>query len=66
MNPKITERDEGGRPKAAREGNGADQPGQEQGVAAAGPPAELDGQLGPDELPAPEEVVMNKEAKLHH
>jgi hypothetical protein len=27
---------------------------------------ELDGQLGPDELPDPEEVVMNLEAKRHH
>jgi hypothetical protein len=26
---------------------------------------ELDGQLGPDELPDPSEVVMNREAKLH-
>jgi len=28
--------------------------------------AEADGQLGPDELPDPDEVVMNQEAKLHH
>ena len=26
---------------------------------------ELDGQLGPDELPDASEVVMNREAKLH-
>ena len=26
---------------------------------------ELDGQLGPDELPDPTEVVLNREAKLH-
>jgi hypothetical protein len=25
-----------------------------------------DGQLGPDELPDPNEVIMNQEAKLHH
>ena len=28
--------------------------------------AEAEGQLGPDELPDPDEVVMNQEAKLHH
>jgi hypothetical protein len=28
--------------------------------------AEVEGQLGPDELPDPDEVVMNQEAKLHH
>jgi hypothetical protein len=27
---------------------------------------EDEGQLGPDELPDPAEVVMNHEAKLHH
>lgn len=27
---------------------------------------ELDGQLGPDELPDGSEVAMNREAKLHH
>jgi hypothetical protein len=27
---------------------------------------ELDGQLGPDELPDPAEVAMNLEAKRHH
>jgi hypothetical protein len=27
---------------------------------------EFDGQLGPDELPDPAEVVMNHEAKRHH
>jgi hypothetical protein len=27
---------------------------------------DCDGQLGPDELPDPAEVVMNREAKSHH
>lgn len=27
---------------------------------------EAEGQLGPDELPDPSEVIMNQEAKLHH
>ena len=27
---------------------------------------EAEGQLGPDELPDPTEVIMNHEAKLHH
>ncbi len=30
------------------------------------PGAEAEGQLGPDELPDPHEVIMNQEAKLHH
>jgi hypothetical protein len=36
--------------------------------AAAGPSpgVSLDGQLGPDELPEPEEVILNNEAKLAH
>jgi hypothetical protein len=36
--------------------------------AAAGPSpgVALDGQLGPDELPEPEEVILNNEAKLAH
>jgi len=34
------------------------------GSRAAG--AEAEGQLGPDELPDPHEVIMNQEAKLHH
>jgi hypothetical protein len=36
--------------------------------AAAGPSpgVSLEGQLGPDELPEPEEVILNNEAKLAH
>jgi hypothetical protein len=35
-------------------------PGRPAGVDA------LDGQLGPDEISEPDEVVMNQEAKQHH
>lgn len=38
---------------------------QEQLLRAAGEPEELDGQLGPDELPDADEVAMNLEAKRH-
>jgi hypothetical protein len=34
--------------------------------AKAERPEDLDGQLGPDELPDAEEVAMNLEAKRHH
>jgi hypothetical protein len=59
-------------------GRDAEQPGprqprnaprDERSIATASVPLEkdeADGQLGPDELSEPEEVVMNLEAKRHH
>jgi hypothetical protein len=43
-------------------------PGGEPLEAAAGrvPDDDIDGQLGPDELPDPDEVAMNLESKRHH
>jgi hypothetical protein len=43
-------------------------PDSEPRSVAAGhmPDEDVDGQLGPDELPDPEEVAMNLECKRHH
>ena len=53
-----------------RQPRGRNAPGGERSIAnAASVPLEkdeADGQLGPDELSEPEEVVMNLEAKRHH
>jgi len=37
-----------------------------EGAPGAHTFASLDGQLGPDEISEPEEVIKNNEAKLHH
>ena len=52
----------------SREDNRILSPRAEAMEGAPGPPAgeALDGQLGPDEISEPDEVVKNNEAKLHH
>ena len=37
-----------------------------EGAPGSAPAEMLDGQLGPDEISEPDEVVKNNEAKLHH
>jgi hypothetical protein len=68
MNPKRS-RDEDDESFADREaGNRTIDPRGEPMEALSGrlPEEDVDGQLGPDELSDPQEVVMNLESKRHH
>lgn len=60
MEPNRTDGDERDKQRKNR------QPDNPQLRARAEHDDDLDGQLGPDELPDPVEVVMNLEAKRHH
>jgi len=69
--PSVEEREKRMEPSRTG-GEGRDKPRKErqpdnpQMRARAEHDDDLDGQLGPDELPDPAEVVMNLEAKRHH
>jgi hypothetical protein len=68
MNPKRS-RDEDDESFTDRElANPSISPGGEPMEALPGrlPEEDVDGQLGPDELSDPQEVVMNLESKRHH